>query len=38
MAEPRSHEVLDEDIRLNSADDGAEMAELRSLLLRPVEG
>lgn len=38
MIEPRSHDVLDEELRLNSAADDAEMAELRSLLLGPVEG
>lgn len=38
MAEPRSQDVLEEGVHLDSAADDAEMAELRSLLLGPAEG
>jgi OOP family OmpA-OmpF porin len=38
MAEPRSQDVLEEGVHLDSATDDAEMAELRSLLLGPAEG
>ncbi|HEV7842507.1 MAG TPA: OmpA family protein, partial [Pyrinomonadaceae bacterium] len=38
MAEPRSQDVLEEGVHLDSATGNAEMAELRSLLLGPAEG
>jgi outer membrane protein OmpA-like peptidoglycan-associated protein len=37
MAEPRSQDVLEEGVQLDSVADDAEMAELRSLLLGPAE-